>query len=135
MGYSRRLTTSPQLLDGCYVLVVDDNFEVRRVCEAMLTACGATVATADSAEGALALIQMAEPDAIVLDISMPEKDGFWLLEQLRARHGRMAIIAITAFIDRYSKYEALTRGFDAYLAKPFDAAALSRTVAIVPGRA
>src|SRR2546425_13155038 len=70
-----------------------------------------------SAEEALAILKTVRPHAIITDIVLPGRDGFWLLEQLRSsrRMQMMPVVAVTAVAGRE---EILDAGFDAYVAKP-----------------
>jgi len=83
----------------------------------MLDYEGAMVLGAASAEEALRILRTVRPHAIITDIALPGRDGFWLLEQLRAsyRTGQIPVVAVTAVAKRE---EILDAGFDAFVAKP-----------------
>jgi len=83
----------------------------------MLDYEGAMVLGTASAEEALAILKTVRPHAIITDIVLPGRDGFWLLEQLRSsrRMQMMPVVAVTAVAGRE---EILDAGFDAYVAKP-----------------
>jgi CheY-like chemotaxis protein len=70
-----------------------------------------------SAEEAITVLKTVRPHAVITDIVLPGRDGFWLLEQLRASRAMQAIpvVAVTAVAGRE---EVLGAGFDAYVAKP-----------------
>jgi hypothetical protein len=72
-------------LHGITVLIVDDDGDSRTMVAKTLEKAGATVSTADSADAALKVIDKSSPHVLVSDIGMPGKNGYALLEQLRAR--------------------------------------------------
>ena len=104
-------------LVGRHLLVVEDDKDARDVFCAMLDYEGAMVLGTSSAEEALAILKTVRPHAIITDIVLPGRDGFWLLEQLRSsrRMQMMPVVAVTAVAGRE---EILDAGFDAYVAKP-----------------
>jgi CheY-like chemotaxis protein len=104
-------------LVGRHLLVVEDDKDARDVFCAMLDYEGAMVLGTSSAEEALAVLKTVRPHAIITDIVLPGRDGFWLLEQLR-RSQRMQTIPVVAVTAVAGREEILDAGFDAYVAKP-----------------
>ena len=104
-------------LVGRHLLVVEDDKDARDVFCAMLNYEGAMVLGTSSAEEALAVLKTVRPHAIITDIVLPGRDGFWLLEQLRGSH-RMRTIPVVAVTAVAGREEILDAGFDAYVAKP-----------------
>jgi CheY-like chemotaxis protein len=104
-------------LVGRHLLVVEDDKDARDVFCAMLDYEGAMVLGTGSAEEALAVLKTVRPHAIVVDIVLPGRDGFWLLEQLRSSQ-RMRTIPVVAVTAVAGREEILDAGFDAYVAKP-----------------
>jgi CheY-like chemotaxis protein len=104
-------------LVGRHLLVVEDDKDARDVFCAMLDYEGAMVIGTASAEEALGILRTVEPHAIITDIMLQGRDGFWLLAQLRGseRLRRIPVVAVTAVAARE---EVLDAGFDAYVAKP-----------------
>lgn len=102
------------------VLVVDDDPDINRLVRTRLAARGYTVASAADGEEALARIAEEQPDLIFLDISMPGIDGLTVLAEVRTRKLDLAVIMMTAFGSEAVAVEALRRGADDYLRKPFD---------------
>jgi CheY-like chemotaxis protein len=104
-------------LVGRHLLVVEDDKDARDVFCAMLDYEGAMVLGTSSAEEALAVLKTVRPHAIITDIVLPGRDGFWLLEQLRnsQRMRTIPVVAVTAVAGRE---EILDAGFDAYVTKP-----------------
>ncbi|HZJ15159.1 MAG TPA: ATP-binding protein, partial [Chthoniobacteraceae bacterium] len=88
-------------LHGITVLIVDDDGDSRTMVAKTLEKAGATVSTADSADAALKVIDKRSPHVLVSDIGMPGKNGYALLEQLRARPvdrgGKIPAAALTAY--------------------------------------
>ena len=123
--------SQPERLDDLRILIVDDQADERDLLSTVLTARGAQVATADSVDAAMALIQRSPPDVLVTDIAMPGQDGYALLRRVRALPdvGRdMPAIAVTAHARTEDRSRALTAGFQAYLSKPIEHARLVRTL-------
>ena len=124
-------------LHGINALVVDDEPDARDVLERVLTAQGATVAGFGSAQEALAAIKTSRPTVIVSDIGMPGMDGYQMIRALRASEPtgeHIPAVALTAFARENDRQRALSAGFQAHLAKPFDAAELTMRVAQLVGR-
>jgi len=104
-------------LVGRHLLVVEDDKDARDVFCAMLDYEGAMVLGTSSAEEALTVLKTVRPHAIITDIVLPGRDGFWLLEQLRSSQ-RMRTIPVVAVTAVAGRVEVLDAGFDAYVAKP-----------------
>jgi CheY-like chemotaxis protein len=119
------------------VLVVDDEPDARELMKRLLAEWGAQVATADSAEAALALIESRTPDVVVSDIGMPVVDGYEFLRRVRRLPGagaRIPAIALTAFARSEDRTRALRAGYIAHVAKPIEPSELLATIAVVAGR-
>ena len=104
-------------LVGRYLLVVEGDKDARDVFCSMLDYEGAMVLGAASAEEALSILRTVRPHAIITDIALPGRDGFWLLEQLRSskRTEKIPVVALTAVAGREGIFDA---GFDALVSKP-----------------
>lgn len=122
---------SPQLA-GVRILVVDDEPDALRVLTRVLEQAGARVQAVASAGAAIAAIRQAPPQILISDISMPEQDGYALIEQIRQlpphQGGRIPAIALTAFARHEDRRRALQSGFDVHLAKPIDTPDLIATI-------
>ena len=107
---------------GLTALVVDDEPSVRTLVQTTLELDGWDVRTASDGDEALAVAAEFVPDAVVLDVMMPEKDGFAVLADLRhTPHGRdAAIVMLTAKAQPADIYRGTKLGADLYLTKPFD---------------
>jgi len=108
---------------GMRILVVDDNRDAADTCAMVLELSGHRVQTAYTAGAALARGATFSPDALVLDIGLPDLDGYQLAQQVRASAwGRNAIlIAVTGWGQEEDRLRALTSGFDHHLTKPIAA--------------
>jgi CheY-like chemotaxis protein len=120
-------------LDGVHVLVVDDNVDARTIYKQILAYAGASVLVAGSAMGAVKTLRHLRPDVVISDLSMPRKDGLWLIRWIRRRDsrrgGHLPVIAVTARDDLYISTTAEHEGFDAYLTKPVPPRELFRAIA------
>ncbi|MEA2201335.1 MAG: two-component system, OmpR family, response regulator MprA [Solirubrobacteraceae bacterium] len=119
------------------VLVVDDDRAVRDALRRVLTLAGYEVQSAEGGGEAIELVAQSVPDAVVLDVGMPEVDGLEVCERLRMLGNRVPILMLTARIEVSDRVAGLDAGADDYLIKPFDVdelkarlrALLRRTVA------
>jgi DNA-binding response OmpR family regulator len=101
------------------VLVVDDERGLRELLEYGLEQAGFSVrSAADGAEG-LSLLEAWSPDLIVLDVGLPERDGFALLPDIR-RLTTAPVVMLTARTELGEKLAGFSAGADDYVAKPFD---------------
>jgi two-component system KDP operon response regulator KdpE len=105
-------------VSGQRVLVVDDEPQIRRALRTALGGHGYEVEVAEGGEAALAAIAAHPPDAVVLDLMMPEVDGFEVVRQTRT-WSQVPIVVLSARGEERSKVEALDLGADDYLTKPF----------------
>jgi DNA-binding NtrC family response regulator len=110
------------------IVVADDDRAIRKIVRDRLTAAGHTVETAEDGAAALALIEGVEPDLVLLDLQMPQVDGFGVLEKLDKHGGAPLVIVITAHGSIEAAVRAMRAGAHDFLAKPFDAAHLEHIV-------
>jgi signal transduction histidine kinase len=119
-------------LDGLTVLVVDNELDARQIAATILQEKGAAVTEACSADEALQLVSRGQFDLIVSDIAMPVTDGYEMMRRLRQASCRfIPAIALTACVTPDDIATALAAGYQRYLPKPLNAAALIRTAAEV----
>jgi signal transduction histidine kinase/CheY-like chemotaxis protein len=118
---------------GLRVLVVDDEGDARDWIARVLADAGAEVCASASADDAIRCMQSFRPQVLVSDIGMPERDGYWLIQQIRLREvtsgTHVPAIALTAFARAEDGIRALTAGFQLHLGKPVDEARLLAAVA------
>ena len=107
------------------VLVVDDEPKLLKFVEVKLKICGYEVMTTTSGQEALNLAATGHPDVMVLDIVMPEMDGFEVLRNLRT-FSKLPVIVFSARAINYDKITSL--GASDYLLKPFDPDELVRRI-------
>lgn len=121
---------------GKTLLVIDDDRDIREVAKASLELVGGfTVIAAESGPSGVALAQEAKPDAIILDLMMPEMDGQETLARLKRdpRTARIPVIMLTAKMHA-PKQDLVNRGNAAgILLKPFDPMLLPRQVCEILG--
>lgn len=113
------MTAAPQLI----VLVIDDEAAIRKLLRVALEREGYAVHEADTAQGGLAEIAYRKPDVIILDLSLPDMDGFEALKRLR-EWSRTPVVILSVRQEVDEKVRALDAGADDYLTKPFHAAEL-----------
>lgn len=115
-----------------HALVVDDDPDINRLLRARLAARGYAVASVANGDEALAWLSHNTTDLLFLDVSMPGTGGLEVLDQIRAEVRDTVVIMTTAFGSEQVVIDALRRGADDYLRKPFDPpefkAVLERTV-------
>ena len=111
------------------VLIVDDEPNIVISLEFLMKQQGYETATAADGRAALSEADRFRPDLVLLDITLPELDGFQVCEQLRAEHGSdMGIIMLTARGQEAEMAKGLALGADAYVTKPFSTRDLVETV-------
>src|SRR5579863_7135043 len=106
-----------------HLLVVDDDDRIRDLLREYLTRAGFRVSAAGDAAQARRMVEQLSFDLLVLDVMMPQEDGFSLARWLRARPGeggRTPILILTARGLPDDRIEGLSLGADDYLAKPFE---------------
>lgn len=112
------------------ILVVDDDIRMVRMMKRMLELEGFQVITASGGEQALKLFDKETPSLVLLDIMMPDMDGYTVCRRIREFSG-VPIIMVTARGDDKEKVEGLDVGADDYVTKPFSASELSARVRAV----
>ncbi|WP_042366651.1 response regulator [Streptacidiphilus neutrinimicus] len=103
------------------LLVVDDEPNIRELLSASLRFAGFRVASAATGAEAVAAVQRSRPDLVVLDVMLPDADGFTLVKRLRddSDRGKIPVIFLTAKDGVEDKISGLTAGGDDYVTKPF----------------
>lgn len=120
-------------LTGIKVLGVDDNEDARELLASLLSGYGAEVEVAASGEEALFLLDRFAPQVLVCDISMPDMDGYTLLQKIRSlpatQGGDVPAIALTAYARQEDYQRALECSFQRHMAKPLDPELLTALIA------
>src|SRR4030042_451081 len=109
------------------VLIVDDDIRMLRMMKRMLELEGFQVNIANSGDMALKSFEKETPDLVLLDIMMPEMDGYIVCRRIR-EFSQVPIIMVTAKGDDKEKVEGLNIGADDYVTKPFSASELAARV-------
>lgn len=101
------------------VLIVDDEEKTRQLMIDTLSALGYNTLGARDGEEALALLDQQKMDLVITDIKMPKMNGFSLLESIKAKDPDLPVLLITGYNFNYTMEQALQKGADGFLAKPF----------------
>ena len=112
------------------VMIVDDDPADREILEALLHPDNYQIAVATCGEEALGLLSAFRPDLVLLDVMLPDIDGFEVCQRLRTdpEHAQVPVIMVTALDDRDSRLRGIECGADDFLSKPFDAIELRARV-------
>ena len=113
------------------ILVVEDEEEVAGLLKARLESNGYEVRLADRGRDALEAARADRPDLVVLDLMLPDMDGYAVSEQLRERYSSRAlpILMLTARYQPRDKLLGFGMGADAFMTKPFNPRELHSTIA------
>jgi len=103
---------------GKRILYIEDNFDNRMLVRRLLEHEGFLVLEAENAHQALDLLESNTPDLILMDINMPEIDGYTLTRQIKSTSSTSQIL--TANVMRGDKERTLRAGCDGYIEKPID---------------
>ena len=113
------------------ILIAEDNAEIRALVSSILIEEGHKVTVAQNGQQALDMMLEDAPDVLVLDIMMPQMDGYSVLKELKSSGIRdtMKILVLTAKTSESDWVRGYKLGADAYVTKPFDIDELTRQVA------
>lgn len=106
-------------VDPDRVLVVDDEPAIRRFLRTSLSSQGYLVTECEDGRSALESLRKSPVDVLVLDLTLPDIDGFEVIRQLRERGSALPIIVLSSRTDEGGKVRALDLGADDYVTKPF----------------
>jgi len=118
------------------VMVVDDNVDAAQMLAALLEVQGHAVSVEYDGKGALERARRERPDVLLLDIGLPDMDGYELARRLRAQpeNGRATLVALTGYGQNQDREEAHQAGFDHYLVKPADLGQVNEVLAQAEAR-
>lgn len=102
------------------VLLVEDDPTTQQSLQLMLESAGMVLDTTDMGEDGLEIGKLYEYDIIILDIMLPDMDGFEVLKRLRAARVETPVLILSGLSEAESKVKGLGTGADDYLTKPFD---------------
>ena len=113
------------------ILIVDDNQLNLKLIRVLLAGEGYSVKTAGDAEEAIAMLETAEPDLILMDVQLPGMDGLELTRRLKSdpERSKIVILALTAYAMKGDEEKARASGADGYLTKPVDTRTLPAVIA------
>jgi PAS domain S-box-containing protein len=111
------------------VLIVDDNVDAAVTLDSLMRALGHTTRVAHGGAQALALAEAFHPQVVLLDIGLPDLNGYEVARRLRDRSGAaMKIVAVTGWGSESDRSRSREAGFDVHLVKPVDEAVLLRVL-------
>lgn len=118
------------------ILIIDDEPDNIEIAKIILNSVGAKVLTAQSGAAGLKLLNEKRVDLVLLDISMPEMDGWEVLKEIRKQYDKsvLPVVALTAHVHPNDRDEILQAGFDYFIAKPFRIGTFFEEVKRVMGR-
>ena len=102
------------------VLLVEDDLATSKSIELMLTSTGMVLDTTDLGEDGLEIGKLYDYDIIILDLMLPDIDGFEVLRRLRAARVATPVLILSGLSEPEQKIKGLSSGADDYLTKPFD---------------
>jgi len=110
------------MMQGRKILHIEDNFENRMLVLRLLQSGGFEVLEARDAEQAMEIVKNHIPDLILMDINMPDVDGYTLTNQMKGLPGfsKIPIVAITANVMKGDREKTMRAGCDGYIEKPID---------------
>lgn len=104
--------------DGPLILVIDDEPPIRRLLRTSLSAQRYRIVEAETAAEGIRRTRADRPDAVILDLGLPDQDGAGVIRSLRG-FSKVPIIVLSSRSDERGKIEALDLGADDYVTKPF----------------
>jgi len=116
------------------ILIADDDDDARRLVVKYLTVKGFVVSTAEDGSEACRRFFSEDPDLVLLDVNMPELDGWSVLEEIRAASS-VPVIMLTVLDSANCKVKGFSAGADDYITKPFDLMELEARIRAVLRRA
>lgn len=118
-------------MNGERILYIEDNFENRILVKRVLEAEGYVVLEAEDGPAGMRLVEQEPPDLILMDINLPEVDGYKVTADLREipSLARVPIVALTANVLKGDREKSLAAGCDGYIQKPIDVDLLPAQIA------
>jgi two-component system sensor histidine kinase/response regulator len=130
---AKRASSGSAAASGAHILLAEDNVVNQRVARAMLEKAGHTIVIAHSGQSAVTLWEKEPFDLILMDVQMPDMDGFEATAAIRAREkisgAHIPIVAMTAHAMSEDRERCLVAGMDHYISKPIHGPALLDLVA------
>jgi PAS domain S-box-containing protein len=123
-----RLPKQGTQLTDLRVLIVDDSMDNLVLVKKILNLMGAKVETANNGSDGVTKALQQDPDVVLMDLQMPEMDGYAATKELRKKGFAKPIIALTAHAMKEDRRRCLSSGFDDHLTKPVDRGSLMQTL-------
>lgn len=113
------------------ILYIEDNADNRMLVKRVLEAEGYSIVSAPDAHAGLRLALDEQPDLILMDINLPEVDGYTITARIKSTPGleQIKVIALTANVMKGDREKTLAAGCDGYIQKPIDVDAFPRQIA------
>ena len=112
------------------ILVVDDETAIRNLIHRFLSKQDYQVESAEDGKSALATFESFNPDLVILDVNLPDANGYTLCQEMQSRTG-VFILMLTSRTDESDKVRAFTQGADDYITKPFSLVELGARIGAV----
>lgn len=112
------------------ILVVDDETAIRNLIHRFLSKQDYQVESAEDGKSALATFESFNPDLVILDVNLPDANGYTLCQEMQSRTG-VFILMLTSRTDESDKVRAFTQGADDYITKPFSLVELGARIGAI----
>lgn len=138
-NYTNAFGDNGKTLRGLTALVVEDDDDSREMLATTLGICGVNIVSVESVDEALAELPTLRPDFLISDIGLPGKDGYELIEKVRAlppeKGGETPAIALTGYVSVQDRSLAIDAGYQEHLPKPIDTGRLIQLLCELSERA
>jgi CheY-like chemotaxis protein len=131
MNVTRELMNSYELLKSKSILVVDDSLDNLEIIKLFLNSYGGNPDVAEGGPEALLKMQKKYYDVILMDIEMPNMNGYQVIEEMHHRHCETPVIALTAHALPEDKMKTRAAGFIEHITKPIDFNYLISTIGMI----
>ncbi|MDB5212156.1 MAG: two component response regulator [Myxococcaceae bacterium] len=111
-----------------HILLVDDHPKALEIFELRLKSLGHRITIAHNGEVAISIVERDRPDLVVLDVTMPEVNGYQACRAIKRLHPQLPVLILTAKTEPADRYWALQSGADEFLNKPIDPAVLVQKI-------
>ena len=111
-----------------HILLVDDHPQALEIFELRLKSLGHRITIAHNGEVAISIVERDRPDLVVLDVTMPEVNGYQACRAIKRLHPQLPVLILTAKTEPADRYWALQSGADEFLNKPIDPAVLVQKI-------
>jgi DNA-binding response OmpR family regulator len=113
---------------GAHILLVDDHPKALEIFDLRLKSLGYRTTIAHNGEVAISIVERDRPDLVVLDVTMPEVNGYQACRAIKRLDPKIAIIILTAKTEAADRFWATQSGADEFLNKPIDPALLVQRI-------